>query len=196
MADDTNAAYAADSDSTAPSQDSLAAIKHLAQQVLDRMRDVEQAAKRLADAEDALAEIQEKKLPDLMFEHNVPRFDYVDQATGAKYTIKFEQKWRVAMPGRQHAEKRASIYQWLRQIGQGGVIKKSIVVPLGLKSDEDAENMVDNLRMQYPGVDPAITDEVAPATLTSLVSKLKDSGENVNENLSVTQVREARVTEK
>jgi hypothetical protein len=193
---DANAAYAADSDSAPPAADSLAALKHLTQTLLDRQRDCAEALKNLEAAETALADIQERKLPDMMFEHNIEKFDYVDAVTGDKYTIKYVSKWRVSMPGRQHAEQREAIYAWLREIGQGGLVKKSVVVPLGLKSDEDAHSMCDNLRLQYPGVEPAISDEVAASTLTSLVSKRKDAGENVHEFINVDPIREARVTQK
>jgi hypothetical protein len=147
-----------------------------------------------------LADVQEKRLPDLMEKHGLTKFNFVDKTSGITRTIELINKWAVSMPAKQGKTadpawmtKHAAIYEWLVSIGKGGVIKKDFVAPLGLVSDEDAAKLVEAFKATHPDIDVKLDKYVEPATLTALISTMKDAGESVSEFLQVKPRREAKV---
>lgn len=198
-------AYEADSDQSPVSGDSLTALQGLAQELLDREADVGRAGRKLKEAMEALEDVQERRLPDLLEEHNIPKFEFVDRTTGIRYSIKLDTNWRVSMPPMKDEDgnplpenfaKRKNVFAWAREIGQGGSVKKNAEVALGLVSDEFAVKFITEIKKNYPNLDPAITEKIEPATLTAMVRRLLEAGKSVCEDLVVKPVRRAKVTEK
>jgi hypothetical protein len=198
-------AYAADSSGTALPGDSLKALQALAQELIDAEGEVLRKARALQVAADALSDIQERRLPDLLEEHGLPKFEFVDKTTGNHYIIKLETGWRVQMPPLrdkdgnefpENLEKRKRIFEWFRSIGKGGIIKKEMTVPMGLMPDGDAVAIMTKLKELYPTLDPGLTEEIHHSTLKSQVRQLKDKEETVHEDIICTPIRKAAVQNK
>lgn len=198
-------AYEADSSGPALQADSLKALQSLAQELVDAEAEVQRRARSLSQATEALADIQEKRLPDLLEEHGLPRFEFVDRTTGDHYTIKLETGWRVQMPPLrdkdgnefpENLEKRKAIFEWFRSIGKGGIIKKEMSVPMGLMPDAKAVEIMTAFKEANPTLDPGLTEEIHHSTLKSQVRKLKDEDEHVHEDITCTALRKAAVQRK
>lgn len=193
-------AYAGAGVEKAWDESSLEYLRHLAQTQMDLERNVEAKTKELADAVADYDGIKFKKLPELMEKHGLPGFDFVDAHTGLTMAIKFIDKWRVALPTFQQGNKFVKdlpkcklVYDWFREIGLGGIIKKQIGIPVGLETDAFVQEVAETVKSKYPNLDIAVTEEIHSSTLTSQVTKLKDSGKEVHELLKVTAVKCADV---
>jgi hypothetical protein len=198
------AAYAADSDTEKLNEDSIGALAVLAEEMIIETRNMARLQKQFREAESRYADVAEKRLPDLMEKFSLPRFEFLDKTTGLTLIIKLDSgKWRVALPPvngptavPENAKKREAIYAWLREIGQGGSLKKTIEVQAGLLDDAKVQEVVEAIMAQNPALDVATQESIAPATLTALVSKLLKAGKNVHEALQVREVREAKIAKK
>lgn len=182
------------------SGDSLETLKMLAQEQVDCERALQEAMATVVRAKNALADVQEHRLPDLMEKHGLPKFNFVDKTTGLTRTIEFISKWSVSMPPKtgktadpQWRTKHEAIFDWLDSIGKGSVIKRDMVAPLGLMPDTEAVAIIAKFKETNPNVDVAFQKYVEPASMTSLVSHMKDEGAEVNEFINVKPVRESRV---
>lgn len=197
--------YAADSSEQAVSEDSLPALQALAEELLNEERGVADCVAALKKAVDRLADVQEKRLPDLMEKFGMEKFYFLDKTTGLRRVIKLESKWRVSMPplkddeGNHYPEnevKRKAIYEWFRGIGLAGIIKKDMLVPMGLVPDAVAMEIMAEFKETHPNLDPGLSEKIEPATLTAQVSRLKDAGKAVHEDIVVKPLRRAKVTNK
>jgi len=198
------AAYTADDTAgKAVEGDSLKALRALAQELVEAERTVEEKNKALTNAQIALADVQENRLPKLMKEHDLKKFEFTDARTGITRTIKFESKWRVQLPtikvGNQHVadhEARKPVFQWFREQGLGGVIKKDVVVPVGLLSDEFAANLMQAVKDFDSTLDPGLAEKIEPATLTAQVTRLKEAGTSLHPAIKCEPVERAKVLDK
>lgn len=179
---------------------SLEALSALAQELLIRERELVAAQAAAVKAAKDLADVQETRLPALMEAHSLKKFTFLDKTTGVTRVIELIEKWRVSLPPKQGKTadpqwrtKHDAVYNWLVSIGKGGVIKKELVASLGLMDDEQAAEVLTDFKTKHPDLDVAFEKFVEAATLTSLVSKMKDNGEAVNEFVKVSPVHEARV---
>jgi hypothetical protein len=199
MSHDANAAYEADAGLAPPDHNIRQAINFLIQELFNRRRAVDAAAAALRDAQDALADVQERRLPDMMQEMGIPAngsIDHVDEYTGEHFKIKLVQGLMVSQPPVQDVSRRDAIYAWLRRIGQGGLIKKTATAVLGQRSDDEVAGVVADFKQAYPDIDITVADRVEAASFSKLVRTLKERGENIDENVSVTPFREARISAK
>lgn len=184
-------------------EDTLAALQRLAQEVVDGERDVEAKEKALKAAAASLAEVQENRLPKLMQQYGLPKFDFIDGVTKLKRTIKLEDKLRVAMPTKKIGNKFVAdiaaarpVYAWLREIGEGESIKKNVEIPAGLMDYEKVVNLMDHIKNFDNMLEPGFSEKIEPATLTALVTRLRKDGKNVHEAVKVTPVFKASVSTK
>lgn len=184
-------------------ENTLDALRNLAQLVVDGEREVEEIAKKLKKAAESLAEIQEGRLPKLMQQHGLERFDFIDNTTGLKQTIKIEDKLRVSMPSTKVGQRFIvdvaackPIYAWLREIGEAGSVKKTIDIPAGLIADERLIALMEHIKKFDESLEPGLAEKIEPATLTALVTRLREGGKNIHEALKVTPVLKAKVSAK
>lgn len=200
MTEDINAQYAQYADAAPVSSGAnVDLILALAQLQLDRQRVVERVEEELIKAKAALWEVQCQKLPTLMAEANCPKIELVDSLTGDRYVVEFDwtkPKYSVSLPGEKHIDKRLNVYKWLREIGQGGIIKKTVEFPMGTLDDEKVRAFIATVQEKYPSLEAGIEDKVASASLRKLVTSLKKEGKNVHEDLTVYEIREASVSPK
>lgn len=176
--------------------DSLSLVRGLAATLVERLTSVQRAEAALEKAKKELEDIAERRLPDLMQQHGLPKFEFLDETTGNLYTIKLEaDKWRVSMPANdpENEPKRREIFQWLRMVDLGGIIQKNMVVPLGLVGDNQATDLMIEFKTAHPDLEPGLEEKVHPSTLTSQISKLKNKGIDVHPALNVLPVRRATV---
>lgn len=193
----------ADASKVEVGESGLAALQSLAAELLACEANVAATQAAVVRATEALKTVAEQRLPDLMEKYRLPLFAFFDERTGIKRTIELNKKWRVAMPPKsgktadpQWRLKHDTIFTWLGTIGKGGVIKKDIGITAGLVSDEKVIEIMATIKESYPQLDVAYSKYVEPATLTALVSRMKDAGDNVSEFLKVSQHRVAEVSAK
>lgn len=186
-------------DSEPKSADSLTLLRAMAQLQLDRERTCERIEGQLKEAQAALYDVQCQKLPTLMSEAKVSKIEFDDSLTGEKYVIAYDidnPTYAVSMPGKAHTDKRNRIYEWLRSIGEGGIIKKTVAFPMGKLTDKEVDEFIKKVQSVSPQAEAGVIDEVAPATLKKIVTKLRKAGKNVHEDLSIYEIREAKVSKK
>lgn len=200
------AAYAGFDTAKPVAGDSLAALQSLAQELLTESKAVVDAARVLAEARDRLADVQERRLPDLMERHSLPKFEFVDRTTGCTLIIKLDSdKWRVSMPPMKdeqgnpipdNEEKRKAVLTWLREIGNGGSIKKNVEMLVGQMADADVAALMVEIKTLHPLIDMGLIERIEPATLTALVNRLLKAGKEVHESIQIKPVRQAKVVTK
>lgn len=193
-------AYGDDAGAAPVSKDSLPALRALAEEMLTLEREVARRAKMWEEAVADLADVQENRLPKLMEANELNNFGFIDKTTGRHLTIKLDSKWRVQLPtiqvGKKFVRDEAAckpVYDWFRQIGLSGIIKKVVEVPAGLMPDDQVGALMESIKEQFPELDPGLIEKIEPATLTSQVTKLKDDGKNIHEALRVTPIKRAVV---
>lgn len=149
---------------------SLGAIRALAQEQKEAEAEVARCETALQKAKDNLRTISEQKLPELMDELGIPEFKTAD---GLKVTIK--ETIRASM-GRSEDEKERAL-NWLDEHGHGALIKRTIEVPFARGKDEEARKLRDNLRGE--GLRATFQRKVESSTLRSFVSEQLESGEDI-----------------
>lgn len=202
---DTATAYEADDAVERPVEgDSLKALQALAQEYLTAEREVARTAADYARAQEALADVQERRLPDLMSRHSLPSFQFVDTDTGVTTTIKYESGWRVRMPPKQdeegnplqdNIEKRKAICQWFRDIGLGGIVRKEVKIACGLKPDAEVVALMADIQ-ERTGLEPGLVEDVHSSTLRAQVRRRKEKGEDVHEDIVCQPIHKATVAKR
>lgn len=186
--------------------DSLNAVRALAQELVGCERALAAAMAEVVKAKNNLADVAERRLPDMMEAAELPLFKFVDRLTGVERTIELiKDKWAVSLPALtgknadpQAQMKRDAVYEWLEsdEVGQSAVIKRDMEVPLGLCGDEKAAEICLAFKQANPDLDVALKKYVEPMTLKSIVEKMKKEGKNVNEYINAKPIREAKVKSK
>lgn len=199
-ADVNTDAYAGFATDDAVNEDSLAALSSLASEMIAAEKALAAANAAVVTAKNNLADVQEKRLPDMMEKHGLTRFDFTDQTSGIKRVIELISKWAVSMPAKQGKTadpawmtKHAAIYDWLVSVGKGGVIKKDFSVPLGLVPDDEVGKLVEEFKAAHPALEVKVDKYVEAATLTKVISDMKDDGQSVHEFVQVRPRREAKI---
>lgn len=192
--------------SITPDGNTTIALTALAQELLACERNLAAALAAAVKAREALADVAERRLPDMMEAANMVRLDFEDRITGAKKTIVLiKDKYRVSLPPKsgenpdpQWEMKHACVHDWLESpdVGQGAAIKRDMDVPLGLMGDEAAAKIVAEFKALHPECEVGLKKYIEPATLTSIVTKMLKDGKNVNQYINVKPVREAKVKTK
>lgn len=202
-ADSKDADYGDDAVKPAVTADQTLAITALAQELVTAQREVTVREDALKKAEKALADIQENRLPKMMQQYNMWRVDFTDESTGLKQIIKRTEDVRVSLPTRKDGNKfvadheaRKPIWAWLRDDGQGGVIKKTIEVATGRYPDERAAALMDHIKNFDKTLDPGLSEKVEPATLKALIKKMREAGKNIHEAIRVEPFQIAKVVDR
>lgn len=146
--------------------DGLARLAELADRQATAEARVDELQEDLKRAKAEVAEVAEKLIPDLMDELEVSEFT---TRSGLKVTV----GERVVCPQLRNAEG----LEWLRDHGQGGLIKSQVVVPFTRGDDTDAAQLVERLRGE--GLSAQHDSHVVWNTLASAIKSMREDGEVV-----------------
>jgi len=171
----------------APAPEKIADLSTAAISMYEAELEVLRAEQQLKDAEAKLRDISEKVLPDLMEEAGMAELVL---ANGTK--LKVEDKLTV----RPLAANRPLIIEWLCRTGNGGKVKRNVVVSLGEDADEREAALIAELEAE--GFKDHSTKEwVEPTTLTAHVKRALEAGEEVDMDMLNARVfKKAKITGK
>ena len=131
---------------------------------------------QIADAEKFIKELKSKKrkvneedIPALMHEMDM------ESITVDGNEVSLRQFVHARIP----EERRESAFAWLRQIGEGDIIKHDVTVSFNAGQDNVAYTVVDQLKEDF-GLDPAQKTHVHPQTLKAWVKSRIESGEAID----------------
>lgn len=152
------------------SGDALARLSDLANQQMDKAVEVERAEAELKRLTDEYRQIAEQDIPELMEELGIEEFT---TTSGLKISIK--EKVRASIL----AAKKAQAFQWMRENGHAGLIKRIVKVQFGMGDDELAQETVEMLK------DLDVEDEssIHNGTLCKFVREMQAEGKEVPEAL-------------
>lgn len=146
----------------------LAQIAGTARDIIAAQQEVEEADEALKAAKRRLAVLQESTMPELMTEAGQTELTTID---GLKVSIK------ELVRGQPTKENQVAAFAWLRERGQGGVIKSKIEADLGKVPEEKVREAVEALRPL--GIRAGTKEEVHWQTLGSLVREMLARGDDV-----------------
>lgn len=162
-------------------------LNQLAKAALDLPRlegDVERATDALKKAQDALADVAERRIPELMDNLDLTVYPLRD---GGKITLK--EAIRVSIP----AALKGRAFAYLRETGNAGLIKRAVSLVFGKGEDEKAAELLAELRAK--GLQPEDKTDIHPSTLKSFVTEKLEAGAELPEDLfSVFRQRTAKIT--
>lgn len=148
--------------------DALAQLTHLASEQARIAADILKDEEALSKKRDALRDIAEKQIPELMDSLNLTEFK---TATGLK--LKVEETIRASIP----AALAARAFAWLKTHGHAALIKRDLKVSFGRGEDEKADALARSLAEQ--GFDADDKAGVHPSTLSAFVREKLRDGEEV-----------------
>jgi len=121
---------------TNPTTDGLARLSKLAEELFDAESDVVAKQAEVDAAKAKVASISERRIPELMDHLGLELFK---TSSGLKVTVK------TKLHARQLTQKHCAALQWLRDNGEGGLIKTIVGIPFTQGSESDADALVDQL---------------------------------------------------
>jgi hypothetical protein len=151
---------------SAPTTDQLSQLSTLVRQMHDAELELAKAESELAIRKDALREVAEKQIPELMAQVGIKTFETSD---GFVVSIK---KTYTAAPT---VAQRDEAYDWLEQHGHGGLVKRTVEVGFGVKQGAEAAALMDKLRKDFEDVRGE--RKVESATLRAWVRQRIESGD-------------------
>lgn len=147
----------------------LASIAQTARDIQQAKLDVETAEAALKAKQSVLKTLQEETLPELMKDAGQEKLKTID---GLEVAIK------ELVRGQPSAENQFAAYKWLRDGGNGGIIKSQIVADLGKADPEKVKEAIKALTaLGIPTV--SAKETVAWQTLGALVREKLAAGEQV-----------------
>lgn len=165
----------------------LAQIAGCARDIEHAKWEVAQAEAVLKDKQATLRVLQEVVMPDLMSQGGQSSLTTED---GYVVTLKDDVR------GNPSKEQEPAAYAWLRSVGQGGIIKKVLVAPLGKMPDVEVLAAKDALA--HEGIkEVAVLESVHNQTLLAAIrGRLADGKPVPFELLGLQQVKKAEVKAK
>lgn len=146
----------------------LAQIASTAREIIEAQDLVLRREEELKEAQAALRALREDIMPELM---SVAGQEELTTADGLKVSIK------DMVRGQPSQEKAREAYAWLRESGNGGIVKSQIEADLGKGDAELVKRAVDAL--SAVGVKSTTKESVQWQTLGALVREMLSKGKNV-----------------
>jgi len=144
-------------------------LSSLVKQSLDMDQQIADTEKFLKDLKFKKRKINEEDIPALMQEMDI------ESVTVDGNKVSLRQFVHARIP----EERRESAYAWLREIGEGDIIKHDVTVSFNAGQDNVAYTVVDQLKEDF-GLDPAQKTHVHPQTLRAWVKNRIESGEAID----------------
>lgn len=146
----------------------LAELSLLADRQAEAALRVAELEKQLEEARGRLRGISDRQLPEKMDELGMEEFK-----TRSGLHIRIKEAIRTSIPKTRQAE----AFEWLRQNGYGGLIKRIVAVKFGKGEDEVAEKLARDLARDLAnGREVDDTASVHPSTLLSFVTEQLANG--------------------
>lgn len=162
-------------------------LNQLAKAALELPRlegDVARAEDALKKAQNALADVAERRVPELMDNLDLTVYPLRD---GGKIVLKEALRCSIPKP----TERRT--FDWMRQHGHAGLIKRAVAMTFSMGEDEKADELLVELKAK--GLQPEDKTTVHPSTLKSFVNEQLEAGKDLPEDLfSIFRVRTAQVS--
>lgn len=155
------------------SSDQLGELSKLADELHDAEATVAQLEAKLASAKADVVRISEEEIPELMAEIGMDEFK-----TSTGLSIKLDRKVFAKIPKYRMGE----AVDWLDEHGEGGMVKRNVVVGFNRDQEEAATELAASLSEQYPaGVSQDYS--VHASTLKAWAKRKIEAGEEIPEDL-------------
>ena len=150
------------------SNEELASISGLAQQLLVVQKDIEEKKLELKALEIQFRQISESSLPEALQSANLSEIVLSD---GTKLSVSPFYKGHIS------EKNRPAALDWLMQNGHGGLIKNEISLKFGRDEDERAQDTIASL--QQRGLSPSVKQGVHAQTLNAFVKEQLTNGKDL-----------------
>ena len=150
------------------SNEELASISGLAQQLLVVQKDIEEKKLELKELENQFRQISESSLPEALQSANLSEIVLSD---GTKLSVSPFYKGHIS------EKNRPAALDWLMQNGHGGLIKNEISLKFGRDEDERAQDTIASL--QQRGLSPSVKQGVHAQTLNAFVKVQLTNGKDL-----------------
>ena len=150
------------------SNEELASISGLAQQLLVVQKDIEEKKLELKELENQFRQISESSLPEALQSANLSEIVLSD---GTKLSVAPFYKGHIS------EKNRPAALDWLMQNGHGGLIKNEISLKFGRDEDERAQDTIASL--QQRGLSPSVKQGVHAQTLNAFVKERLTNGKDI-----------------
>lgn len=175
--------YSAYADSTDDKSTILDQLELAVREQMSAALRVEEANDALKAAQKALSDISEHRIPELMDQLGKKRV----LLPKSGLSISLKEGIRAAIP----EQTREQAFEWLRANGHAALIKRELKVPFGMGQDALAASAFKTLLDL--GTRPEDKTFVHPQTLNSFVKEQLAEGRPVPEQITFTQIREAKI---
>lgn len=162
-------------------KDILTRISESAADLLKKRIALVEAQDALTRAEKDVSDLEQKVIPELMEEAGV---DAVTTKDGVHLILDYTVRTNTKNP---------ALHEWLRQIGNGGLIKSEVSVPFAKGSEEESRKLLQDL--ENVGLKATFTQEVHWSSFQTLVKDLRKKGVEVPlSELGITLANVVKVT--
>lgn len=152
----------------APDDDALAGISQLARLLITAQKTVVDAEETLKEAKQIERELSAKALPEAMDAVGMESF------TVDGRMIKVSDALRCSVP----VANRDECYDWLEAGGNGGMVKRNVVVSLSCNQEGEAAQLVGELAEKYENV--KTERKVEPSTLKKFIREELEAGREID----------------
>ena len=150
------------------SNEELASISGLAQQLLVVQKDIEEKKLELKELEEQCRQISEISLPEALQSANLSEIVLSD---GTKLSVAPFYKGHIS------EKNRPAALEWLMKNGHGALIKNEISLKFGRDEDERAQDTIASL--QQRGLSPSVKQGVHAQTLNAFVKERLTNGKDI-----------------
>lgn len=157
-----------------PDPEDLARLSRLAVELRAAEEELAAREARLDATKREVERLSQREIPELMDKLGIEEFTL---RGGGKVSVK--EKASVSLP----KGEKFKAFSWFEANGEGGMIRRHVVVAFNQKQDEAAKALVEKLADEYPGVRQE--REINPSTLRAWVlARLRD-GLEIPDGISV-----------
>lgn len=161
----------------------LKTISELADRLFDAQAKVVEMEADLKDAQRAVRQLAEHDLPEAMEDVGLKTLE-----TASGLVVKVSNKLHAKQLSQAHGK----ALDWLRSHGNAGLIKTTVGVPFTAGSESEAAALVD--RLAGEGFAASKACSVHHSSLSSVLTKMLEEGEEIPDFMGAHQVTKANVT--
>ena len=150
----------------------LDSLSSLCKEMLEQQEMIANLEEQLKTAKEKERKLSEERIPNKM---NELGYSNIELKTGEKIQIK--PFYSAKIP----ADRVDAAFQWLRDNGQGDLIKNNVSLTFGRSQDNEAKAIVDDLRNKGHNVKQV--EKVEPMTLKAFVREQTEKGQSIPSDL-------------